>query len=102
WIDTWDEKANKPSSTGAENFVVLAVPKDKAAQPPRLCALTQPTLAAMQQTRDVDFGGTRGSNNKLAALIGSVEGTSTRGVSAAPDDDGPKMTGRLFIFDVKP
>jgi hypothetical protein len=102
WIDTWDEKANKPSSTGAENFVVLAIPKGDAREPPKLCALTQPTLAAMQQTRDVDFGGTRGSNTKLAILIGSVEGDSTRGVSAAPDDGSPKMTGRLFVFDVKP
>lgn len=102
WIDTWDEKANKPSSTGAENFVVLAIPKDESREPPKLCALTQPTLAAMQQTRGVDFGGARGGNSKLATLIGSVEGDSTRGVSAAPEGDGPKMTGRLFVFDVKP
>ena len=102
WIDTWDEKAGKPSSTGAENFVILAIPKGDAREPPKLCALIQPTLAAMQQTRDVDFGGTRGSNKKLTTLIGSVEGSSTRGVSAAPEDDGPKMTGRLFVFDVKP
>ena len=102
WIDTWDEKANKPSSTGAENFVILGIPKGDAREPPKLCALIQPTLAAMQQTRNVDLGGTRGSNRKLATLIESVEGASTRGVSAAPDDDSPKMTGRLFIFDVKP
>ncbi len=102
WIDTWDEKANKPSSTGAENFVILAIPKGDAREPPKLCALIQPTPAAMQQTRSADFGGTRGNNRKLAALIESVEGTSTRGVSAAPEGDGPAMTGRLFVFDVKP
>jgi len=103
WIDTWDEKANKPSTVGAENFVVLAVPKLAAHEPPRLCALTQPTLQAMQQTRDVEIAGTRSANQKLASLIGNVEGGATRGVSAAPEtDDGPKMTGRLFVFDVKP
>ena len=102
WIDTWDEKSNRPSSTGAENFVILALPKYDTHQPPKLCALTQPTLAAMQQTRGVEIAGTRGANSKLATLIGSVEGASTRGVSAAPEDDGPAMTGRLFVFDVKP
>ncbi|MBC8038842.1 MAG: caspase family protein [Rhizobiales bacterium] len=102
WIDTWDENSNKPSSTGAENFVVLAVPKGDDREPPKLCALTQSTLASMQRIRNMDFGGTRGSDNKLATLIGNLEGTSTRGVTAAPEGDGPKMTGRLFVFDVKP
>lgn len=103
WIDTWDENASKPSSTGAENFVVLAVPKRDDREPPKLCALTQSTLANMQRLRDMDFGGTRGStNNRLAALIRNLEGASTRGVSAIPEEDGAKMTGRLFVFDVKP
>jgi Caspase domain len=103
WIDTWDEKANKPSTTGAENFVILAVPKDgSGGAAPRLCALTQPTLAGMQQTRNVDMAGTRGKRNKLADLMGGVEGTTTRGASAGPDDGGPSMSGRLVTFDVKP
>jgi hypothetical protein len=102
WIDTWDEAANRPSSTGAENFVVLGVAKDATHEPPRLCALTQPTLQAMQQTRDVEMAGTRGTRNKLATLIGDVQGGNTRGVSAAPDDNGPAMAGMLFVFDVKP
>jgi hypothetical protein len=78
------------------------VPKDAQRQPPKLCALTQPTLAAMQQTRAVEQPATRGGKNKLDALLGGVEGASTRGVSAAAEDDGPRMTGRLFVFDVKP
>ena len=102
WIDTWDEKASKPSSTGAENFVLLAVPKDATHQAPKLCALTQPTLTAMQQTRGIEEQSTRGKGNRLSALLGAVEGGATRGVSAAPEDDGPAMSGRLFVFDVKP
>lgn len=102
WIDTWDEKANKPSTTGAENFVILAVPKDASGAPPRLCSLTQPTLAEMQQTRDVSAGATRGARKTLDTLVGGVEGSATRGASAAPDDGGAAMTGRLFVFDVKP
>ncbi len=102
WIDTWDETAAKPSSTGAENFVILAVPKDEQRQPPKLCALTQPTLAAMQQTRAVEQPSARGGKSKLDLLLGGVEGVATRGVSAASEDAGPKMTGRLFVFDVKP
>ena len=102
WIDTWDEKAQKPSTTGAENFVILAVPKDASGAAPRLCALTQPTLAAMQQTRGVKAGSTRGPKNQLSTLLNGVEGSATRGASAAPEDDGPAMSGRLFVFDVKP
>ncbi len=101
-VDTWDEAAAKPSSTGAENFVLLAIPKDGTNAAPRLCALTQPTPAAMQRTRDVEMPAARGGNNKLSALLGGVQGTATRGVSAAPEDGGPAMSGRLFVFDVKP
>ena len=102
WIDTWDEKAKKPSTTGAENFVILAVPKDGSGAAPRLCALTQPTLAAMQQTRGVEAGSTRGSKNQLSTLLNGVEGSATRGASAAAEDDGPALSARLFVFDVKP
>ncbi len=102
WIDTWDEKAGKPSTTGAENFVILAVPKDGSGAAPRLCALTQPTLTAMQQTREVSAGATRGSKKKLDALMNGVQGAATRGASAAPEDGGPAMSARLFVFDVKP
>ncbi len=102
WIDTWDEKAGRPSTTGAENFVVLAIPKDKTGTPPRLCALTQPTLAAMQQTRGTEDPATRGQKSKLATLLGGVEGNATRGASTAAEDGGPAMSGRLFVFDVKP
>ena len=102
WINTWNEQTKSPTSTGAENFVVLAIPKDAAHEPPKLCALTQPTLSAMQQTRDIEAPASRGGNSKLASLIGSVEGGTTRGVSAAAEDDGPAMTGKLFVFDVKP
>ncbi len=101
WIDTWDEKAGKPSTTGAENFVVLAVPKEGGAAP-RLCALTQPTLSGMQQTREVTAGVTRGSKAKLSSLMDGMQGNATRGASAAPEDGGPAMAGRLFVFDVKP
>ena len=103
WIDTWDEKSGKPSTVGAENFVVLAVPKDsKGGSAPRLCSLTQPTLAGMQQTRDVEMPGQRGSKQKLSQLLNGVQGAATRGASAAPEDGGPAMSGRLFVFDVKP
>ncbi len=103
WINTWDKKKGKPTSVGTENFVILATPKGEDRQPPKLCSLTQPTLQAMQQTRDVEMPGTRGSKNKLAALLGDVEGSATRGVSAAADEDeGPGMAGRLFVFDVRP
>ncbi len=101
WIDTWDEKNGKAGSAGAENFVILAVPKGTARQPPKLCALTQPTLATMQQTREVEDKSSRGERNKLKELLTAVEGASTRGVSAA-EDQGPRMSGRLFVFDVKP
>jgi hypothetical protein len=101
WIDTWDEKAGKPSTTGAENFVVLAVPKEAGAAP-RLCALTQPTLSGMQQTRDVAEGVKRGSKAKLSSLMDGMQGSATRGASAAPEDGGPAMAGKLFVFDVKP
>lgn len=103
WIDTWDEKSGKPSTSGAENFVVLAVPMDRSGAAPRLCSLTQPTLQAMQQTRDVELPASRGTRSQLAGLLSGVEGTATRGVSAAAEDSsGPAMTGRLFVFDVKP
>ena len=98
----WDEKAQKPSTTGAENFVILAVPKDASGAAPRLCALTQPTLAAMQQTRGVEAGSTRGPKNQLSTLLDGVEGSATRGASAAAEEDGPAMSARLFVFDVKP
>jgi hypothetical protein len=80
----------------------LAIPKDKTGTPPRLCALTQPTLAAMQQTRGAKVAATRGQKSKLATLLRAVEGNATRGASAAPDEDGPAMSGGLFVFDVKP
>jgi hypothetical protein len=102
WIDTWDEKAGRPSSTGAENFVVLAVPKQGSTPAPRLCALTQPTLADMQRTRAVETPDTRAKAGTLSTLLGGIQGESTRAVSAAPEDDGPPMSGRLFVFDVRP
>ncbi len=103
WIDTWDEKTGKPSTVGAENFVLLAVPKDASGAAPRLCALTQPTLTAMQQTRSVEAGVTRGTRKHINTLMDGIEGGATRGASAAPEDEsGPGMTGRLFVFDVKP
>lgn len=101
-IDTWDEESGRPAPTGAENFVVLAVPRAGSAPPPRLCALTQPTLAGMQQTRSIEASASRGSSARLAALLGGVTGESTRGASAGSDDGGPAMTGRLFVFDVRP
>jgi hypothetical protein len=102
WIDTWDEKTGKPSTIGAENFVVLAIPKDKTGTPPRLCALTQPTLAAMQQTRGAEVTATRGQKGRLANLLEAVEGNATRGASSFPDEDGTALSGHLFVFDVKP
>ena len=101
-IDTWDEDKSKPMSTGAENFVVLAVPKEPNVPPPRLCSLTQPTLSSMQQTRSVEDGGTRGKRTRLSALLGGVAGDATRGASGGDDEGGPAMSGRLFVFDVKP
>jgi hypothetical protein len=89
-------------STGAENFVVLSVPKTVSAPPPRLCSLIQPTLADMQRTRGVEDAGTRGGKSKLSTLLGGVEGNTTRGASGGDDDGGPAMSGRLFVFDVKP
>jgi hypothetical protein len=35
-------------------------------------------------------------------LLNGVQGATTRGASAAPEDGGPAMSGRLFVFDVKP
>ncbi|MCB1377657.1 MAG: caspase family protein [Alphaproteobacteria bacterium] len=98
WIDTWDEKAQRPSAIGAENFVILAIAKDRTNQPPRLCALTQPTLSAMQQSKGDD---TRNATPKLAALLNGVGGETTRAMGSA-DDGGAAMTGRLFVFDVRP
>jgi hypothetical protein len=43
----------------------------------------------MQQTRAAEQPATRGGKSKLEALLGGVEGISTRGVSAASEDDGP-------------
>jgi hypothetical protein len=75
WIDTWDEVSNKPSSTGTEKFVLLAIPKDETRSPPALCALIQPTLAAMQQTRDVEI--VAGQEDGLSELIDAILGVST-------------------------
>lgn len=102
FIDTWDEGAGKPSSVGAENFVVLAVPKDQTKQPPKLCSLTQPALTALQSKRSATKSADSGKKSKLASLIGAVEGDTTRGSSGASEDGGPPMSGRLFVFDVKP
>lgn len=100
WIDTWDEDNNRPSSTGSENFVVLAVPKDETRQPPKLCALAQPTLDAMQRERSANTKSV-GGNNKLGTLLSAVSGDATRAMSSA-ESDGPSMSGRLFVFDVRP
>ena len=101
WIDTWDEEKNRPSSVGAENFVILAVPKDQTNQAPKLCALTQPTLSAMQELRSAEAPTQRKKASKLAGLLGAVEGNATRGMNMA-ESEGPSMSGGLFIFDVKP
>jgi hypothetical protein len=101
-INTWDRANNRPSSTGPENFVLMAAPKDDNRQPPRLCALTQPTLARMQETRSAEAGSTRGVANQLQSLLEGLEGgTATR---AASDEEGggPVVTNRLYVFDVRP
>jgi hypothetical protein len=56
----------------------------------------------MQQTRDVAEGVKRGSKAKLSRLMDGMQGSATRGASAAPEDGGPAMAGKLFVFDVKP
>ena len=101
WIDTWDEISNEPSSTGVENFLLLAIPKDETRSPPALCALVQPTLVAAQQTRDIEIA--TGQENGLSKLINGIVDASSRGISvAAAGDDKSEITARLFILDVKP
>jgi hypothetical protein len=102
WINTWDGAKNRPSSVGAENFVLLATPKDDSRQPPRLCALLQPTLSALQKTRAAETG-TGGEQSPLQQLLGNVESGATRGSADYAEEEGPaKLTSRLFVFDVKP
>lgn len=102
WINTWDRTRNRPSSVGAENFVLLATPKDDSRQPPRLCAIAQKTLSAMQKTRDVETADTRGQLNPLQDLLGSVQGAATRGEDDYAEEEALKVTSQLFVFDVKP
>lgn len=100
-INTWDRAGNRPSSTGPETFVLMATPKDDNRQPPRLCALTQPTLADAHQTRAAEAAPTRGQENQLQSLLGSLDGGTTR---AASEDEGGGLvlTNRLYVFDVTP
>ena len=102
WINTWDRAHDRPSSVGAENFVLLATPKDDSRQPPRLCALAQQTLSAMQKTRSAEMADTRGQLSPLQDLLGSVQGAATRGSNDYTEGASLQVTSRLFVFDVKP
>ena len=64
--------------------------------------LTQRTLESMQQSRAVEGEKPGGAGSRLATLLSGVQGTATRGATAAPEAGGPAMIGRLFVFDVKP
>lgn len=103
WINTWDGSRNRPSTIGAENFVLLATPKDESRQPPRLCALLQPTPSEIQKTRSAEPATARAQQNPLQALLGSLDDVATRS-SADYEEDGEDshLTSRLFVFDVRP
>jgi hypothetical protein len=102
WINTWDHAHHRPSSVGPENFVLLATPKDDSRQPPRLCALLQPTLTDMQKTRAADMPSTRGQVGRLQSLLGSLDGVKTRGADDYVEQEGaPAITSRVFVFDVR-
>lgn len=93
WTDIWDEKAGKPQATGPENFVVLAVPKDAARQPPPFCNLTQSAVAELQASRGAP-------RDQYGTLFDSVSGNATRSVGG--DMPGLSMTGQVFMLDVRP
>jgi hypothetical protein len=104
FINTWNSEGNRPAATGEENVVILAVPEDETKIAPVLCTLIQPSIAAAQQTRAVELAATRGSNQALGRLIGGIAGSETRGANTkvSEGEDGPRVTGRVFVFDVKP
>lgn len=101
-INTWDKAKNRPSSTGPENFVLMAAPKDDNRQPPRLCALTQPTLAKMQETRNVETPPVRGQVNQLQSLLDGLDGGTATRAASEDEGGGPVVTNRLYVFDVRP
>jgi hypothetical protein len=103
-INTWDSASSKPAAIGVENAVILAIPQDSTKIAPRLCSLVQPTLAEMQATRGAEeMAGTRGPGRTLKNLLAGITGSSTRAASVGTEDDsGPKVGGRLYVFDVRP
>jgi hypothetical protein len=103
WVNTWDAASQQPAPTGEENVAILAIPQDETKIAPVLCSLIQPSIeAAAQATREAGLKATRGRGKALNQLIGAIIGSSTRGGSpAASDEDGPKVSGRVFVFDVR-
>lgn len=104
-INTWDAVNKRPAAIGVENAVVLAIPQDETKIAPRLCSLIQATLAETQATRSVeDQSANRGPGRALKNLLGGITGSATRAASiASEEDDGrAKISGSLFVFDVRP
>jgi hypothetical protein len=104
-INTWDAANRRPAAVGVENAVILAIPQDESKIAPRLCSLVQPTLAEMQATRGADERTTaRGAGRALKNLLGGITGSTTRSASLGgeEDQDGPRVGGSLFVFDVRP
>ncbi|CAN5129839.1 hypothetical protein BH10PSE7_BH10PSE7_37520 [soil metagenome] len=101
-INTWDAEHKRPAAIGVENAVILAIPQDATKIAPRLCSLVQPTLAETQATRGVEDA--RGSGGALKTLLSGITGSSTRSASIAPeaDEGAAKVSGSLFVFDVRP
>jgi Caspase domain len=91
--DIWDEANNRPFATGAESFVLLAVPKDKSNQPPAFCDLVQ---------NSIDVFATRGDAAKspMNDLLKDISGSATR--SAGTESASLTMTSRVFMLNVAP
>jgi Caspase domain len=103
-INTWDASSAKPAAIGVENAVILAIPQDSTKIAPRLCSLVQRTLAEMQATRGAEeMAGTRGPGKALKTLLAGITGSSTRAASVGTEEDsGAKVSGTLYVFDVRP
>jgi hypothetical protein len=104
WLSTWDADTNQPAATGEENIAILAIPQDETNIAPVMCTLIQPSISAAQETRAAELSSTRGTSQALSGLIGGIAGSSTRGMKTAmsEDEDGPRVTGRVFVFDLRP
>lgn len=100
-LSVWDASVDAPSTTGAENIVVVVTDLTDQVAPPQLCHLVQqaPQPAAMQvATR----GGGVSPLRHLLDMAGAATGT-TRGGAPVVDEEAVETTRMsLFSLNVTP